>query len=135
MSKSFSNLKISISGVRGVVGETLTPRLISSFAAAYGQYVGRGPVIVGRDTRQSGIMVEQAVIAGLLSVGCQPVSAGILPTPSIQVTVKKYNAVGAIAVTASHNPLPWNALKLINEKGMFLNEIEARHVFAFHCLR
>ena len=128
MSKSISNLKISVSGVRGVVGETLTPRLISTFAAAYGQYVGRGPVIVGRDTRQSGIMVEQAVIAGLLSVGCQPVSAGILPTPSIQVIVKNFNAVGAIAVTASHNPLPWNALKFINEKGMFLNEIEARQV-------
>ena len=128
MSKSFNNLKISISGVRGIVGETLTPRLISSFAAAYGEYVGRGPVIVGRDTRQSGIMVEQAVIAGLLSVGCQPGSAGILPTPSIQVIVRKFNAVGAIAVTASHNPLPWNALKLINGKGMFLNEIEARQV-------
>ena len=128
MSKSIGNLKISISGVRGVVGETLTPRLISTFAAAYGQYVGKGPVIIGRDTRKSGIMVEKAVIAGLLSVGCQPVSAGILPTPSIQVIVKNFNAVGAIAITASHNPLPWNAMKFINEKGMFLNEIEARQV-------
>ena len=128
MSKAIDNLKISVSGVRGIIGETLTPRLISTFTAAFGQYVGQGPVIISRDTRPSGIMVEQAVIAGLLSVGCQPVLTGILPTPSLQIAVKEMNAAGGIAITASHNPLPWNALKFVNDQGMFLNRIEAREL-------
>ena len=128
MSRAIDNLKISISGVRGIVGETLTPRLISSFSAAFGQYVGQGPVIISRDTRPSGIMVEQAVIAGLLSVGCQPILAGIIPTPTLQIAVDELNASGGIAITASHNPLPWNALKFVNDKGMFLNSTEASEV-------
>ena len=125
---SVANLKISISGVRGVIGETLTPKLISSFAASFGQFVGRGTVIVGRDTRPTGAMVEQAVIAGLLSVGCRPVLAGVVSTPTVQVLVDHYRAVGGIAITASHNPMPWNAMKFINGRGMFLNTIEARQV-------
>jgi len=128
MSRAIDNLKISISGVRGVVGETLTPRLISTFTGAFGQYVGQGPVVISRDTRPSGAMVEQAVIAGLLSVGCQPILAGILPTPTLQIAVKEINAAGGIAITASHNPLPWNALKFVNDRGMFLNKTEAREV-------
>ncbi|MCM8542345.1 MAG: phosphoglucosamine mutase [Lentisphaeraceae bacterium] len=128
MSKAIDNLKISISGVRGVVGETLTPRLISTFSAAFGQYVGQGPVIISRDTRPSGLMVEQAVIAGLLSVGCQPILAGVIPTPTLQIAVDELNASGGIAITASHNPLPWNALKFVNDKGMFLNSTEAGEV-------
>ncbi|NQZ57060.1 MAG: phosphoglucosamine mutase, partial [Lentisphaeraceae bacterium] len=128
MSKSITNLKISVSGVRGVVGETLTPRLISSFTAAFGQYVGAGRVVVGRDTRKTGQMVEQAVIAGLLSVGCQPVLCDVLPTPSIQIMVSHLNAVGGIAITASHNPMSWNAMKFINSNGMFLNNTEAREM-------
>jgi len=128
VSKSITNLKISVSGIRGVVGETLTPRLISAFSASFGQYVGAGPVIIGRDTRSTGLMVEQAVIAGLLSVGCQPILCEILPTPSIQVMVSHLNAVGGIAITASHNPMSWNAMKFINGNGMFLNNIEAREV-------
>lgn len=128
MSRAIDNLKISVSGVRGIIGETLTPRLVSSFSAAFGQYTGQGPVIISRDTRPSGIMVEQAVIAGLLSVGCEPVLTGILPTPSLQIAVKEMNAAGGIAITASHNPLPWNALKFVNEQGMFLNRIEAREL-------
>lgn len=125
---SIANLKISISGVRGVIGETLTPKLISSFAASFGQFVGKGSVIVGRDTRPTGAMVEQAVIAGLLSVGCKPVLAGVVSTPTVQVLVDHYRAVGGIAITASHNPMPWNAMKFINGRGMFLDNIEARQV-------
>lgn len=128
MSRAIDNLKISISGVRGIVGETLSPRLIATFTAAFGQYVGQGPVVISRDTRPSGMMVEQAVIAGLLSVGCQPILAGVLPTPSLQIAVDELNASGGIAITASHNPLPWNALKFVNDKGMFLNSTEAREV-------
>lgn len=119
------NLKISVSGVRGTVGDALTPALMADFAAAFGEYVGGGRVIVGRDTRPSGSMYERAVVAGLLSVGCQPVLIGVVPTPTVQVMVDEYNANGGIAITASHNPAEWNALKLVGASGIFLNPIEA----------
>ena len=125
---SKKNLKISVSGVRGIVGEALTPALVTSFAAAFGQYVGHGRVIVGRDTRITGDMYERAVIAGLLSVGCQPVLIGVVPTPTVQMVVEEYNANGGIAITASHNPIEWNALKLIGRSGVFLTQCEAKEL-------
>ena len=76
-------LKVGISGVRGVVGQSFTPQLAASFAQAFGMYAGRGPVVVGRDTRPTGRMVEEAVIAGLQSVGNKPLLAGVVPTPTI----------------------------------------------------
>jgi len=122
------NLKVSVSGVRGVVGDSLTPSLITKFAASFGEYVGKGRVIIGRDTRPTGEMFEHAVIAGLLSVGCQPVLIGIVPTPTVQVLVDEYNAKGGIVITASHNPEEWNALKFIGQSGVFLNYIEAEEL-------
>ena len=119
------NLQVSVRGVRGTVGDALTPPLMADFAAAFGEYVGGGRVIVGRDTRLSGPMYERAVVAGLLSVGCQPVLIGVVPTPTVQVLVDEYNANGGIAITASHNPEEWNALKLIGASGIFLNYTEA----------
>ncbi|MDH5466962.1 MAG: phosphoglucosamine mutase [Candidatus Aminicenantes bacterium] len=116
-----TSLKISVSGVRGVVGESLTPQLVAKFAQAFGTYLGRGEVIVGQDSRQSGTMVKKAVLSGLLSVGCKPVEVGICPIPSIQVFTKQARAMGAIAVTASHNPKEWNGLKFLNKEGLFLN--------------
>lgn len=119
------NLKISVSGVRGVIGESLTPSLIMDFAAAFGEYVGGGRVAVGRDTRPTGPMLEHAVVAGLLSVGCQPLLTGIVPTPAIQVLVDDMKANGGIAISASHNPPEWNALKFIGRSAVFLNATEA----------
>lgn len=119
------NLKISVSGVRGTVGDALTPSLMADFAAAFGEYVGGGRVIVGRDTRPSGPMYERAVVAGLLSVGCQPVLLGVVPTPTVQMMVDEYKANGGIIITASHNPAEWNALKLVGASGIFLNHTEA----------
>ncbi len=119
------SLKISISGVRGIVGDTLTPQLLASFAGAFGTYVGRGPILIGRDTRRSGEMVRNAVIAGLLSAGCEPVDLGIVPVPSIQIRTAQTHARGGIAITASHNPVEWNALKFINPQGLFLNSHQA----------
>ncbi len=116
-----TSLKISVSGVRGVVGESLTPQLVAKFAQAFGTYLGRGEVIVGQDSRQSGTMVKKAVLSGLLSVGCKPVEVGICPIPSIQVFTKQAKAMGAIVVTASHNPKEWNGLKFLNKEGLFLN--------------
>ena len=126
MKEAFRRLKIGVSGVRGVVGESLSPILASDFAAAFGEFVGGGRVLVGRDTRSSGEMYENAVAAGLLSVGVQPVLTGILPTPSLQFAVRETAASGAIAITASHNGNEWNALKFIGPDGLFLIRIMCR---------
>jgi phosphomannomutase len=117
-------LKIGVSGIRGVVGEFLTPALAAAFAQAFGTYVGAGKVVVGRDTRPSGEMIEHAVRCGLLAAGCEVVSVGVQPTPTIQVYVEAIGARGALAVTASHNPAEYNALKLFNQRGLFFNHYE-----------
>jgi phosphomannomutase len=117
-------LKISVSGIRGVVGDFLTPNLACAFAQAFGTYVGPGPVVIGRDTRASGPMIEHAVTCGLLAAGCEVIKVGIAPTPTIQVYVAETRARGGIAVTASHNPPEYNALKLFNREGLFFNHYE-----------
>ncbi len=114
-------LKISISGVRGVVGDSLTPGLLTRFSQAFGTYIGSGRVVVGRDTRTSGEMVRQAVVAGLLSTGCRISDAGVCPTPTVQLLVRHFRAHGGIAITASHNPPEWNALKFIGPDALFLS--------------
>src|SRR5256886_15273630 len=117
-------LKIGVAGIRGVVGEFLTPSLACSFAQAFGTYVGGGRVVVGRDTRASGEMLMHAVACGLLAAGCEEVETGILPTPTLQMYVAATRAQGGIAVTASHNPPEYNALKLFNAQGLFFNAYE-----------
>jgi phosphomannomutase len=127
MSK-LTSLKISVSGVRGVVGLSLTPQLVASFSAAFGSYAGRGPILVGTDTRPSRHMVKQAVFAGLLGTGAEVVDLGVVPVPSVQVQVKAQKAFGGIAVTASHNPIEWNAMKFIGPEGLYLNEYRAEEL-------
>ncbi|MDQ7823296.1 MAG: phosphoglucosamine mutase [Candidatus Eremiobacteraeota bacterium] len=121
-----TSLKIGISGVRGIVGESLTPQLCAAMAQAFGTYVGGGTVILGRDSRTSGEMIKGAVLSGLLSVGCRPVDIGICPTPSIMIYTREARASGAIEITASHNPKEWNGLKFINSEGLFLNGIQVK---------
>src|SRR5436190_4378120 len=121
-------LKISISGVRGVIGESLTPALLTRFAQAFGTYIGGRTVVVGRDPRTSGEMVKHAVIAGLLSSGCRILDVGMCPVPTIQLMVRHHHAHGGIAITASHNPAEWNALKFIGRAGFFLNSGQAREL-------
>ena len=116
------NLKIGVSGVRGIVGETLSPALAADFAASFGGFAGRGVILVGRDTRPSGVMIENAVAAGLLASGAHVLLAGIVPTPTLQILVQHYDAAGAVAITASHNPAEWNALKFIDSSAFFLTE-------------
>ena len=120
-----STLKVSISGVRGIVGESLTMKLVSNFATAFGTYVGQGRVVIGRDTRPTGEMIQHAVVSGLISVGCEPILADVLPTPSILMLVQQQKAKGGICITASHNPNQWNALKFVGPDGLFLNSVEA----------
>ena len=109
-------LKIGISGVRGVVGETLTPDLVVGFAQAFGTYLGPGRILVCRDSRPSGPMVGAAVAAGLLATGCDVVDLGICPTPSLQLAVRWLGASGGISITAGHNPAAWNALKFVRQR-------------------
>ena len=94
MRAAMEPLKIGITGVRGVVGQTLTPDLVVRFAEAFGAYLDGGRVLVCRDPRPSGPMLQAAVTAGLLSVGCEAVDLGICPTPSLQLEVARSGARG-----------------------------------------
>jgi phosphomannomutase len=126
--RAIPTLKISISGVRGVIGDSLTPTLLTRFAQAFGTYVGSGTIVIGRDPRTSGEMVKQAVIAGLLSSGCRVLDVGMCPVPTVQMMVRTHRAHGGLAITASHNPPEWNALKFIGPDGTFLGPGFAREM-------
>ncbi len=114
-------LKISVSGVRAVVGDTLTPTLITRFSQAFGTYRAGGRIVVGSDTRVSGNMVKYAVFSGLISTGCEVVDIGICPVPTLQVMIREFTADGGVMITASHNPVEWNALKFYNADATLLN--------------
>ena len=114
--------------MRGVIGDSLTPILLTRFAQAFGTYSGSGTIVIGRDPRTSGEMVKQAVIAGLLSSGCRVVDIGVCPVPTVQLLVRHHHAHGGIAITASHNPAEWNALKFIGPEGLFLDTSQAREL-------
>ena len=126
--RAIPTLKISISGVRGVIGQSLTPTLLTRFAQAFGTHTGSGTIVVGRDPRTSGEMVKHAVIAGILSSGGRVVDIGVCPVPTVQLQVRRRKANGGIAITASHNPAEWNALKFIGSNGLFLDGGQAREL-------
>src|SRR3954468_4276146 len=121
-------LKIGITGVRGVVGEAFTPELIVGFAQAFGTYLDGGRILVCRDTRPSGPMARAAVFAGLLAAGCEVIDLDTCPTPSLQLAVQWLGADGGIAITAGHNPAPWNALKFIRADGLYLNSTQGEEL-------
>ena len=124
----------SISGIRGTIGgksgENLTPLDIVKFSAAYATFIkessqnNRPLIIVGRDARISGEMVHRIITATLIGMGCDVTDIGMATTPTTGIAVKKENASGGIIITASHNPKQWNALKLLNNQGEFLNATE-----------
>src|SRR5690242_10673575 len=126
--RAIPTLKISISGVRGVIGDSLSPTLLTRFAQAFGTYVGPRSVVIGRDPRTSGEMVKQAVIAGLLSSGCRVLDVGMCPGPAVQVVVRPDGALGGACITGSHNPPEWNAVKFIVADGAFLGAVLAGEV-------
>jgi phosphomannomutase len=119
---------ISVAGVRGIVGESLTPAVVARFSAAFGRSRDGGPIVVGRDARTSGPMVLRAVTAGLAAAGRDVVDIGLATTPATQVAVEHLGAAGGIILTASHNPAPWNALKFLSSRGEFLGPDEGRAV-------
>lgn len=117
-------LMISVSGLRGHVGTDLTPELVSRHAAALGAWVrsqGGRRVVLGRDARTSGVMFTHAAIAGFQSVGVDVIDVGIAPTPTVQMAVEHHQAGAGLILTASHNPIEWNALKFVGPDGIFLD--------------
>ena len=120
-------LMVSVSGIRGIFGTDLTPENLARFTAAFGTWAG-GKVVVGRDSRVTGKICEDIVIASLQSVGCDVVSLGIVPTPTVAMGVIRHKAAGGIVISASHNPAQWNALKLLNSRSEFLDADQGREV-------
>lgn len=128
----------SISGIRGTIGgrpgEGLSGVDIVKFTAAYAQFIKErngdscGKIVVGRDARLSGEMVENLVTGTLMSVGFDVIKIGLATTPTTELAVTGENAMGGIIITASHNPVQWNALKLLNDKGEFLSDSEGKRV-------
>jgi phosphomannomutase len=115
------DLIVSVSGIRGIVGGGLTAEATARFAAAYGAFARGGKVLVGRDSRPSGEMLRHAVIAGLTSAGCTVEDIGIASTPTCGFAVRFLQAAGAVQITASHNPAPWNGLKMFGPDGAVLS--------------
>jgi phosphomannomutase len=115
-----SDLIVSVSGIRGIVGAGLTAEAAARFAAAYGSTVAGQRVILSRDGRPSGEMIRHAVVAGLLGAGCTVEDIGIAATPTCGFVVRQLGAAGAIQITASHNPAPWNGLKMFGSDGAVL---------------
>ena len=133
---AYEGLMVSVSGVRGRVGEALTPEIIAKFAAGFGAWAkqraggGKAKIVVGRDSRVSGPMFHPVVLSALQSVGCDVIDVGMAPTPTIQLAVEHHHAAGGLAITASHNPIEWNALKFIGPSGLFLDGTEAAEMRA-----
>lgn len=130
----------SISGIRGTIGGRPNDGLgsvdIVKFTAAYAQFIRNSytgennAIVVGRDARISGKMVEHLVVGTLMSMGFDVINIGMATTPTTELAVTSENACGGIIITASHNPIQWNALKLLNSKGEFLNDIEGKEVIS-----
>jgi phosphomannomutase len=119
---------VSVSGIRGRVGEALTPDVVSRYAAAFGSWsVGQGTsrkIVVGRDSRVSGPMFHRIVVGTLQLAGCDVVDIGLTTTPGCQLAVEHHHAAGGLMLSASHNPIEWNALKFIGASGLFLEAHE-----------
>ena len=131
----------SISGIRGTIGgnpgENLTPLDTVKFAAAYGAWLKNDRkkdvyrVVVGRDARISGAMIQDLVMNTLIGMGINVIDLGLSTTPTVEIAVPMEHADGGIILTASHNPKQWNALKLLNSKGEFLNGIEGEKILHY----
>ena len=127
-------LIVSISGIRGLVGQSLTDEVVARFAAAFGTTLDSdATVIIARDTRPSGAGFAKVAAAALVQTGCRVIDLGKCSTPGAKLLITELDAQGAIVITASHNPQPWNGLKLVRSDGIFLNAEQGQRVEAlFH---
>jgi len=129
----------SISGIRGIIGNGLTPKTVVEYVAGFSEIIPEGKVVIGRDGRPSGNWIENIVIGTLLAMGRDVVRLGIVPSPTVQIMVEELKASGGISITASHNTIEWNGLKFINQNGTFLGHYENNKLFeiidngAFKC--
>jgi phosphomannomutase len=121
---SGNGLMVSVSGIRGRVGDALTPEVVSRYAAAFGAWsIAQGrstQIVVGRDSRVSGPMFHRIVVGTLQLAGCDVIDIGLTTTPGCQLAVEHHHAAGGLMLSASHNPIEWNALKFIGASGLFL---------------
>jgi phosphomannomutase len=123
-------LMVSVSGVRGIIGESLTPPVVLEFAQAYGTFLRGGRVALGRDTRPSGEMFAAAAAAGLIAAGCEVTQLGVVMTPTIARAVCDGGHDGGVMITASHNPTQWNGLKFLDRHGLAPSSEQAREIAA-----
>ncbi len=123
-----SELIISVSGLRGIVGETLTPEVAVRYVAALAAGLPPGDILLGRDSRPSGQMLSLAIQAGLHALGRSTIDAGIAATPTVGVLLRNFGAVGAVQITASHNPSPYNGIKLFTAEGRVIPAAPGRKV-------
>src|SRR5437016_6127149 len=125
-------LMVGVSGVRGIVGKDLTPEVVARWAMAFGLWAKerRPAVVIGRDARESGPGFAEAATEGLAAAGCEVIDVGLVPTPTLQLAVEHHGAGGGIALTASHNPLEWNALRVVGPDGIFLDGRDGARVAA-----
>jgi phosphomannomutase len=128
---AYEGLMVSVSGVRGRVGEALSPEIVARFAAGFGAWaIGRRKageartVVVGRDSRVSGPLFHRVVLSALESVGADVIDLGLTTTPTCQLAVEHHHAAGGLMLSASHNPIEWNALKFVGPSGTFLEKAE-----------
>ncbi len=128
-----SELIISVSGLRGVIGRDLSPEVAIRYIAAWAEVAPPGPMIVGRDGRTTGRMLQRAVQATLMACGRDVLDADVVPTPTVGVLVRHYRAAGGVQITASHNPPEYNGLKLFSPEGRVIPALlggEVRHRFS-----
>ncbi len=121
-------LMVSVSGIRGIIGNGLDPLTIVKYTSAYSRFCGKGKIVIGGDGRITGEMVRNLVTGTLLAKGNDVIDIGICPTPTVLYNVRELKAAGGIAITASHNPNEWNALKLLNSKGEFMTVEENKEM-------
>lgn len=126
------SLKASISGIRGIIGESLTPDVAVNYVSAFSAILDDGPILIGRDSRPTGDMVTMLVKSVLNACGRDVVDIGIVPTPVVLFGVANDTFAGGIIITASHNPVEWNALKLVNGKGKFISPAEFEKLSALY---
>ncbi|HUV64252.1 MAG TPA: phosphoglucosamine mutase [Sedimentisphaerales bacterium] len=119
---------ISVSGLRGIVGESLTPEVAIRYVCAFADTLGEGPIIVARDGRTTGPMLGAAVLSGLCAIGRRVIDADIAATPTVGILVRQHGAAGGIQISASHNPPAYNGLKLFGKEGSILNAVAGEPV-------
>ena len=127
-----SEIIASVSGVRGIIGDSLTPQNIIKFTSAFAEYCRKYSggkklrIAVGRDGRLFGDIIEQMVLSNLALSGFEVINIGIAPTPTVQIATEDLKCAGGISITASHNPQIWNGLKFLNPDGTFLDENQVK---------